>query len=102
MSSARSQRSPKQLAFWFCDDCLLPSLKLTASLHLKMDGWNTIVSFRAIFRGHVSFREGNFFFGVFFNRMKHRNFDHDSWACQRASDRSLVQFDFAIGAIAFH
>ena len=23
----------------------VPSLKLTASLHLKMDGWNTIVSF---------------------------------------------------------
>ena len=23
----------------------IPSLKLTASLHLKMDGWNTIVSF---------------------------------------------------------
>ena len=24
---------------------ILPSLKLTASLHLKMDGWNTILSF---------------------------------------------------------
>ena len=24
---------------------MIPSLKLTASLHLKMDGWNTIVSF---------------------------------------------------------
>ena len=42
----------------------LPSLKLTASLHLKMDGWNTIyiISFwgkRPIFRGElaVSFKE---------------------------------------------
>ena len=33
------------------------TLKLTASLHLKMDGWNTIVSFwgkRPIFRGELS------------------------------------------------
>ena len=38
-----------------------PSLKLTASLHLKMDGWNTIVSFwgvQAYFQVRtVSFRE---------------------------------------------
>ena len=39
-----------------------PPLKLTASLHLKMDGWNTIVSFwgPAYFQGQaVSFRECN-------------------------------------------
>ncbi len=41
-----------------CPPDYLPSLKLTASLHLKMDGWNT--SFLLgwpIFRGYVSFRE---------------------------------------------
>ena len=34
---------------------LVPSLKLTASLHLKMDGWNTIIpiGFRPIFRGEL-------------------------------------------------
>ena len=26
--------------------------------------------------------------------MKHSDFDFDSWTCQRASDESLVQFDF--------
>ena len=33
----------------------LPSLKLTASLHLKMDGWNRIVSFwgPAYFQGQL-------------------------------------------------
>ena len=38
----------------------LPSLKLTVS-HLKMDAWNTIVSFcvPAYFQGCVCFREGN-------------------------------------------
>ena len=38
------------------------SLKLTASLHLKMDGWNTILSYfgMAFFRGHVSFGECKF------------------------------------------
>ena len=39
----------------------LPSLKLTASLHLKMDGWNTIVSFWGLahFQGRTAgFREG--------------------------------------------
>ena len=38
----------------------IPSLKLIASLHLKMDGWNTIVSFwDGLFSGvfAVSFRE---------------------------------------------
>ena len=41
---------------------MIPSLKLTASLHLKMDGWKTIASFwdPAYFQGRtVSFREGN-------------------------------------------
>ena len=45
----------------------LPSLKLTASLPLKMDGWNTIVSSwqkdaKGLFSGAfaVSFREGKF------------------------------------------
>ncbi len=38
----RPQRTRQQSKVsWNC----LPSLKLTASLHLKMDGWNTIVSF---------------------------------------------------------
>ena len=39
----------------------IPSLKLTFS-HLKMDGWNTSVSFwDCLFSGgHVSFREGTF------------------------------------------
>ena len=39
---------------------LVPSLKLTAILHLKMDGWNRILSCwggLAIFRSYVSFRE---------------------------------------------
>ena len=36
-----------------------------------------------------------------FSRMKHSNRDHDSWSCQRASDKSLVQLDFLIGAMAF-
>ena len=41
---------------------ILHSLKLTASLHLKMDGWNTFSfpfgAFRPIFRGeNVRFRE---------------------------------------------
>ncbi len=36
-----------------------PSLKLTASLHLKMDGWNTsFLLGLPIFRGYVSFGEG--------------------------------------------
>ena len=36
-----------------------PSLKLTFS-HLKMDGWKTsFLLGRPIFRGYVSFREGN-------------------------------------------
>ena len=38
----------------------LPSLKLTASLHLKMDAWN--ISFLLgypLFRGNVRFREGS-------------------------------------------
>jgi len=37
---------------------IVPSLKLTASLHLKMDGWKTILS--SIFRDYVNvrFREG--------------------------------------------
>ena len=35
------------------------------SLHLKMDGWKTRLSFwtRPIFRGHASFREGNSKYG---------------------------------------
>ena len=38
----------------------IPSLKLTASSPLEMDGWNTIFLLgRPIFRGYVSFREGN-------------------------------------------
>ena len=38
---------------------IVPSLKLTASLPLKMDGWNTTFLLgRPIFRGYVSFREG--------------------------------------------
>ncbi len=40
----------------------VPSLKLTASLHLKMDGWKTILSFyvSAYFRWQTpSFRECN-------------------------------------------
>ena len=36
-----------------------------------------------------------------FSRMKHSNCDHDSWPCQRASDKSLIQLDFLIGAMAF-
>ena len=36
-----------------------------------------------------------------FNRMKHSDFDPDSWTCQRAGDGSLVQIDFLIGAMAF-
>ena len=46
-----------------CSDvCQVPSLKLTASLHLKIDGWNTRPSFLGIeeasFQGEVfSFRE---------------------------------------------
>ena len=36
-----------------------------------------------------------------FSRMKHSDCDHDSWTCQRASDKSLVQLDFLIGAMAF-
>ena len=38
----------------------LPSLKLTASLPLKMDGWTMKCPFgaRPMFRGYVSFREG--------------------------------------------
>ena len=42
---------------------MIPSLKLTASLHLNMDGWNTIVSFwgPAYFQVRtVSFRGGIF------------------------------------------
>ena len=36
----------------------LPSLKLTASLHLKIDGWKTtFVLGWPIFRGYVSFKE---------------------------------------------
>ena len=38
----------------------IPSLKLRASSPLEMDGWNTIFLLgRPIFRGYVSFREGN-------------------------------------------
>ena len=40
---------------------MLPSTKLTASLHLKIDAWKTIrlpVGARHIFRRYVSFREG--------------------------------------------
>ena len=33
--------------------------------------------------------------------MKHSDFDHDSWTCQRANDKSLFQLDFFIGAMAF-
>ena len=33
--------------------------------------------------------------------MKHSDFDFDSWTCQRASDESLVQFDFFIGTTVF-
>ena len=41
--------------FWW----KLPSLKLTASWPLKMDGWNTTFLLgRPIFRGYVSYREG--------------------------------------------
>ena len=37
----------------------IPSLKLTASLPLKMDGWNTTFLLGwPIFRCYVSFREG--------------------------------------------
>ena len=36
-----------------------------------------------------------------FSRMGQSDFDHDSSTCQRASDKSLVQFDFLIGAMAF-
>ena len=36
-----------------------------------------------------------------FSRMKNSDCDHDSWTCQRASDKSLVQLDFLIGAMAF-
>ena len=44
----------------------LPPGSLTASFHLKMDGWNTIRTFllgvfRPIFRCYVSFRECNMF-----------------------------------------
>ena len=40
----------------------LPSLKLT--WHLKMDGWKTsFLLGRPIFRGYVSFREGNYIMG---------------------------------------
>ena len=41
-------------------DSQLPSLKLTATSPLKMDGWNTIafpIGFRPISSGYVSFRE---------------------------------------------
>ena len=34
--------------------------------------------------------------------MRQSDFDHDSWTCQRASDKSLVQLDFLIGAMVFH
>ena len=42
----------------FYKDYTLPE---TNSSHLKMDGWNTIVSFleNPIFRGYISFRECN-------------------------------------------
>ncbi len=50
------------LFFWdWTQGCqsFIPSLKLTFS-PLKMDGWNTIFLLgRPIFRGYVSFREGN-------------------------------------------
>ena len=39
----------------------VPSLKLTASSHLKMDGWNTTFLLRRpIFRGYVNFREDKY------------------------------------------
>ena len=38
------------------ESAVLPSLKLTASLHLKIDGWNTILpfGFGPIFRGKLA------------------------------------------------
>ena len=36
-----------------------------------------------------------------FSRMKQNALDHDSWTCQRTSDKSLVQLDFLTGAMAF-
>ena len=36
-----------------------------------------------------------------FSRMRHSDFDHDGWTCQRASDKSLVQVNFLIGTMAF-
>ena len=57
MSSAGPQNEKK-------NELEIPSLKLTASLHLKMDDWKTIFLLgRPIFKGYVSFREGKCFFG---------------------------------------
>ena len=56
-----SSLTPQKIYVWdgkFCQ-IHLPSLKLP----LKMDGWNTTFLLRRlIFKGYVSFREGNFQF----------------------------------------
>ena len=48
---------------WGCSHEWIHSLKLTASSHLKMDGWKMKSPFgMAYFRGYVSFREGTWIF----------------------------------------
>ena len=52
----------------------IPSLKLAASLHLKVDGWKTTSLLgRPVFKGYVSFREGYFISDVmlFLNKKLH-------------------------------
>ena len=52
----------------------IPSLKLTASLHLKVVGWKTTSLLgRPVFKGYVSFREGYFISDVmlFLNKKLH-------------------------------
>ena len=77
----KNQSQPPKLA---AGASVIASVSETNSSPLKMDGWNTtFLLWRPIFRGHVSFREGNVLTSIFLppngGSMLHENAQRHQW-----------------------